>query len=123
VILADTSVWVDHLRSADRDLARLLEDGRVFTHPFIIGELALGEMRNRDRVLEALLELPRCRMAEDSEVLHFIREAALHGRGIGYIDVHLLASLRLTPGARLWTKDRRLGVVAEKLALAAVLSK
>jgi predicted nucleic acid-binding protein len=118
VILVDTSTWVDHLRAGNARLARLLEDGEVVTHPYVIGELALGNLRQRDTVLDALSELPQANVATDIEVLHLIREEALFGRGIGYVDVHLLASTRLSPGTRLWTGDRRLREVAEWLGLA-----
>jgi predicted nucleic acid-binding protein len=118
VILVDTSVWIDHLRVGNQALARLLDGGQVMAHLFIIGELALGNLRQRDRVLGLIGELPQVHVAADSEVLHFIDEWALFGRGIGYIDAHLLASLRLTPGTRLWTKDQRLRAVAEQLGLA-----
>lgn len=87
-------------------------------HPFIIGEMALGNLRHRGRVLGAMRELPQIQVASDAEVLHFIDEWALFGRGIGYIDAHLLASLRLTQGTRLWTRDHRLLEVAEGLGLA-----
>ena len=119
MILVDTSVWIDHLRFGDQGLARLLDSVQVMAHPFIIGELALGYLRQRDQVLGAMRELPQVHVAADSEVLHFIHEWALFGRGIGYIDAHLLASLRLTPGTRLWTKDQRLHAVAQQLGLAA----
>jgi predicted nucleic acid-binding protein len=118
VILVDTSVWIDHLRLGDRHLAQFLDAGKVMTHPFIVGELALGNLRQREQVLGTLHELPQIQVASDSEVLHFIHEWALFGRGIGYIDVHLLASLRLTPGTRLWSKDQRLHAIAEQLGLA-----
>jgi predicted nucleic acid-binding protein len=119
VILVDTSVWVDHLRQGDDTLAALLESGRVLTHPFIIGELALGSLRQRAVILGALRNLPRAQAARDDEVLHFIDRAALAGSGIGYIDAHLLAAARLTPGATLWTRDRRLAEVAARLGLRA----
>ena len=118
MILVDTSVWVDHLRAGNARLARLLEDGEVVSHPFVIGELALGNLRRRDTVLDALSELPQANVATDIEVLHLIRKEALFGRGIGYLDAHLLASVRLTPPARLWTRDQRLHGVAEHLGLA-----
>lgn len=88
------------------------------SHPFVIGEVALGHLRQRERVLNAMLRLPQVGIAADSEVLHFIEECALFGRGIGYVDAHLLASLRLTPGTHLWTLDRRLSAVADELGLA-----
>jgi predicted nucleic acid-binding protein len=118
VVLADTSIWIDHLRSGERALARLLESREVMSHPFVVGEVALGHLRERERVLAEIRDLPEARVAADSEVLHLIDERALYGRGIGYVDAHLLASLRLTPGARLWTADRRLSMIAEQLGLA-----
>jgi predicted nucleic acid-binding protein len=117
LILVDTSVWIDHLRTNNLLLARLLDSGRVLTHPFVIGELALGAMRQREAVLAALSDLPRAEMANDVEVLSFIDRQALFGRGVGYVDVHLLAAVRLTAGAELWTKDNRLRRVAEELGV------
>lgn len=118
MILADTSVWADHLRAANPVLAGLLEAGLVLTHPFIIGELALGNLRRREIVLAALADLPSATIASDAEVLHFIARHGLTGRGVGYVDVHLLAAARLTAGARLWTKDKALHAVAVHLDLA-----
>jgi len=118
VILVDTSVWVDHLRAGDKALAVLLESGMVLTHPFVIGELALGNLRQRELVLGAMSDLPRASVATDTEILHFIDRHALFGRGVGYVDVHLLAAVRLTTGAALWTHDQRLYCAAEKLGLA-----
>jgi predicted nucleic acid-binding protein len=90
----------------------------VLAHPFVIGELALGNLRQRDIVLRALSDLSTASVATDTEVLHFIDQHALFGRGIGYVDAHLLAAVQLTPGARLWTNDRRLHAVAVQLELA-----
>jgi predicted nucleic acid-binding protein len=118
VILVDTSIWIDHLRAGSDGLAKLLDAGRVLTHPFVIGELALGKIRQRGTVLDALSNLPRAELATDAEVLAFIDGQALPGRGIGYVDVHLLAAVRLTPGAELWSRDNRLRSVAEELGLA-----
>lgn len=118
MILVDTSVWVDHLRKGDKALATLLDAGAVLAHPFVIGELALGNLRPREIVLDALADLPRASVATDVEVLHFIDCHALFGHGVGYVDAHLLAAVRLTAGAALWTKDKRLHGVAVKLALA-----
>jgi predicted nucleic acid-binding protein len=118
VILADTSVWVDHLHAGDAVLSRHLDAGRVLIHPFVIGELALGNLRQREIVLGALIDLPLARVATDAEVLHFIGAHRLNGRGVGYVDVHLLAAVRLTAGAELWTHDRRLHAVAETLGVA-----
>ena len=119
MILVDTSVWIDHLRTADEDLARALEDGEVLTHDFVIGELACGNVRNRDEIMQLLLELPRAREATHGEVMAMIDGRGLMGLGIGYVDVHLLASAALTPDTSLWTRDRRLCGAARKLGLAA----
>jgi predicted nucleic acid-binding protein len=120
VILVDTSVWVNHLRAEDKTLVRLLGDGRVLAHPFVIGEMALGNLRQRRQVLDALSDLPRAGMATDAEVLRFIDRYALFGRGVGYVDVHLLAAAQLVAGTALWTHDRRLHDVAEQLGLAMI---
>lgn len=117
MILVDTSVWVDHLRGADLALAALLEARQILTHPYVIGELALGSLRNRGVVISALTDLPSAIVADNSEVMAFIQRNALFGRGIGYVDVHLLAAARLTAGASLWTNDKRLKAVAETLGL------
>jgi len=121
VILVDTSVWVDHLRVGDKALSSLLDAGMVLAHPFVIGELALGNLRQRGIVLSALSNLPHASVATDAEVLHFIDRHALFGRGIGYVDTHLLAATRLTAGAELWTNDKRLHGVAVQLGLAMTL--
>ena len=118
MILVDTSVWVDHLRRANAALIGLLEAGRVLMHPFVIGELALGHLRNRAAVLRALSHLPRAEVASDAEVLRFIELHRVFGWGVGYGDAHLLAAVKLTAGSRLWTEDRRLGVVAAEMGLA-----
>ena len=118
MILVDTSVWVEHLRKGTPALAIALEQGRVLTHPFVLGELACGNLKNRGEVLRLLRELPAAPTAMDAEALDFIERRALMGRGIGYIDVHLLASVVLAGSARLWTRDRRLAAVAEDLELA-----
>jgi predicted nucleic acid-binding protein len=123
VILADTSVWVDHLRASDKTLVALLETGMVLAHPFVIGELALGNLRQREIVLTALADLPHAGVATDAEVLHFIERHALFGRGIGYIDAHLLAAVQLTAGTELWTNDTRLHGVAVQLGLAIMLPR
>jgi predicted nucleic acid-binding protein len=117
MILVDTSVWVDHLRTGEPQLATLLERGRVLMHPAVIGEIALGSLRQRDLVLRMLAQLPQAITAGDAEVLRWIDAARLWGRGIGFLDAHLLAAARLTPGARLWTRDRRLHEVAVTLEL------
>jgi predicted nucleic acid-binding protein len=117
VILVDTSVWVDHLRAGTAKLSSALERGLVFTHPFIVGELACGRMRNRSEVLALLQSLPRAPVASDDEALRYIDVHQLMGRGIGYVDVHLLASVALSGELRLWTRDRRLAEVAGELGV------
>jgi len=119
VILVDTSVWIDHLRAQDATLGGLLDAGEVLGHPFVLGELALGNLRQRELVLTALGDLPQARVATDAEVLTFIERGRLYGFGIGYVDAHLLAAIRLTPGASLWTRDRRLHEAAARLGAAA----
>jgi len=119
VILVDTSVWVSHFRAHNQTLARLLESGQTLTHPFVIGEIALGNLRERSVVLHDLALLPCANVASEAEVLHFISRNSLFGIGIGYVDVHLLASVRLRSGNRLWTLDKHLRAAAENLQLAA----
>ena len=117
MILVDTSVWIDHLRVKDDDLTRLLSVGQVLVHPFVVGELALGNLANRDTVLSALKGLPQAQVATDQEVQHLITATRLFGTGIGYIDAHLLASVRLSVGASLWTRDKRLSAAGADLGL------
>lgn len=121
MILVDSSVWVDHLRQGDATLARMLDHERVLAHPFVVGELALGSLRQRESILAALQDLPHATVASDTEVLSLIEREALYGRGIGYVDAHLLASARLTAGGSLWTRDKRLHAVAARLGLATAL--
>lgn len=122
MILVDTSVWIDHLRNGDAALAGLLEAGRVLAHPFVTGELALGGLRQREIILNALRDMPQANVATHDEVFGFIAENALYGLGIGYVDAHLLAAVRLTPGASLWTRDKRLLAASERVDLAAKLA-
>lgn len=122
MILVDTSVWVDHLQRGNNDLARRLYQGQVLAHPFVVGELALGNLKQRGAVLEALQNLPVVTLATDAEVLGFISTHALHGMGIGYVDSHLLAATRLTAGTQLWTLDKRLQAAASQLGLGYALS-
>jgi predicted nucleic acid-binding protein len=117
MILVDTSVWIDHLRQGDSALATALQSSRVLMHPFIVGELACGNLRSRAEVLTLLAELPRAPVATDEEALGFIERRHLMGRGIGYVGVHLLASVTLAGTARLWTRDHRLAAVASELAV------
>lgn len=115
MFLVDTSVWIDHLRSGDDELARLLRTGLVATHPLVVGELAMGNLRARDTIIELLQALPHAVVASDDEVLAYVSRHRLFGLGIGYADAHLLASTQLTAGARLWTRDRRLRDAAGRL--------
>jgi len=121
VILVDTSVWVDHLRAGDSALRNLLESGRVLGHPWVTGELALGNLAQRREVLGLLGGLPQAQVASTDEVAGFIETHRLYGLGIGYVDVQLLAATRLTR-ARLWSRDRRLAVAAQRLDVDAGLT-
>jgi predicted nucleic acid-binding protein len=119
VILADSSIWIDHLHKRDEMLADFLERERILLHPFVIGEVALGHIRNRALVVHNLQQQPRAVVASDNEVLNLIDHEKLAGTGIGYVDAHLVASVRLTAGSSLWTRDRRLNDVAQRLGIAA----
>ena len=118
-LLVDTSVWVDHLRKGDPLLAEALVDRRVAMHPHILGEIALGALKNRRTVLSLLENLPQASSATDREVQTFVERRGLFGRGIGYVDAHLLAATSLAPGLAIWTRDKRLMGVASDLNLLA----
>ncbi len=118
MILVDTSIWVDHLRRGNGRLAALLEEGQVLTHPFVVGELACGSLRNRVEVLTLLGTLPEAKVAEHQEVMEFVERDRIFGRGIGWIDAHLLASALLS-GTTLWTVDQQLARVASILKIPA----
>ena len=120
MILLDTSVWIDHLRQGDAQVASVLETGLVLSHPFVIGELACGQLKSRAEILGLLAALPQALVAQEQEVLFFIERHSLMGRGIGYIDAHLLTATALTEGARLWTRDKRLDSLARELEIACV---
>jgi predicted nucleic acid-binding protein len=117
LILVDTSVWVDHLRRGDARIVDLLERNAVVMHPFVVGELACGSLTDRALTLELLQQLPMAAVAEFDEILGYIERHDLHGKGIGYVDVHLLASTAIG-GTKLWTRDRRLRAVALELGCA-----
>ncbi len=118
MILVDTSIWIDHLRARDEQLALLFDAGTVLSHPFVTGELALGNLFRRYAVIGALQDLPQAKVATDAEVLHLVAEKSLFGTGIGYTDAHLLTAVALTPGSTLWTRDKRLRAVAFRLDVA-----
>ena len=118
MILADTSVWIDHLKAREHLLASLLDLGQILIHPMVVGELACGNMSNRAEIFSHLRSLPQVPVATDAEVLFFIEYHQLMGRGIGYIDAHLLASTVMAPPARLWSNDRRLMELANELDVA-----
>ncbi|MGH7653926.1 MAG: type II toxin-antitoxin system VapC family toxin [Gemmatimonadaceae bacterium] len=116
MILVDTSVWVDHLRRGDAALTALLESSEVAVHPYVVGELACGSLRPRSEVIRLLNELPTATTASHAEVMHFITAHRLSGRGIGYVDAHLLASAAID-GLSLWTRDKALSAESARLKL------
>ena len=122
MILVDTSVWIDHLHKSESGLVGLLEQAQVCIHPMIIGELALGSLRNRSVILELLADLPGIPTATHSEVLHLVESRTLYGLGLGLVDAHLLASLRLAGNYQLWTRNPRLHAAAPGLAVVADLA-
>ena len=119
MILIDASIWIEYFRWRANGVAFLLRASRVLMHPFVIGEIALGNVGERAIIMSSLLSIRNVTMATDPEVLAFIDASKLGGSGIGYVDAHLLASVRLTAGAALWTGDKRLATVAAGLGLAA----
>ncbi len=117
MILVDTSIWIDHLRLSNPQLQKRLEQELVAGHPFVVGELACGNLRNRTEILSLFQALPAAPLASHDEVLHFIEREKLIGRGLGWVDVHLLASARLMAG-KLWTRDKALSIAARELGIA-----
>ncbi|MBU4445344.1 MAG: type II toxin-antitoxin system VapC family toxin [Candidatus Marinimicrobia bacterium] len=113
MILVDTSVWIDHFHKKDNYLKKLLEDGLVYIHHFIIGELACGNLKNRDEILILLQSLPKVRVAQHDEVMYFINYHKIFSKGLGYIDVHLLTSCFLY-NKLLYTKDKHLKKVGKE---------
>jgi len=119
VVLADSSVWIAHIRSAaEPELVRMLGQKNVLCHPLISGEVAMGSFKDRTALLDYFDDLKRPTLGSDAEVRRFIESKRLYGRGVGYIDAHLLVSVRLTPGTLLWTRDKRLHELALELGLA-----
>ena len=123
MILADTSIWIDHFRRSDLRLARLLDRGDVVMHPFVLGELALGYVPRIAEMIEDLRTLPKAIVADTDEVLKFIAHRKLSGSSIGYVDAHLLAAVALAPETFLWTGDKRLHTAAQSLSLAAEIQE
>ena len=117
MILADTSIWVDHFRTGVERLAPLVNSGQVLSHPFVIGELAVGDLRNWADTIGMLRALPSTEVASEDEYLFLIAGQKLARTGLGFVDVHLLAACRLKPGTRLWTRDKRLAKFAERLGV------
>ena len=117
MILVDTSVWINHLREGSQTLVGLLEQDVVVTHPWVIGELALGNITNREEVLRLLGDLPLATLASDGELLELIARRRLYGAGVGYVDAQLLAATKLSPETSLWTLDKRLATLAEGLGV------
>jgi len=107
MVLVDTSVWINHLRNNDRHLEKLLFNGSVVCHPHIVGELACGNIKNRQEIISLLQALPQIPLVDFAEFLYFIEQNQLHGKGIGFVDIHLLASSKLSQ-LPLWTADKRL---------------
>ena len=118
MILVDTSLWIDHFRRGNPRLRKLLEEGVVLCHAHVIGELACGNLHNRSEILSLLSSMPQARQASDSEVVHFIETSQLYGKGLGWVDMHLLASALLTQ-VNLWTLDKRLKGITEPLNISA----
>jgi predicted nucleic acid-binding protein len=122
VILADTRIWIDYFRGPHAKMRRLLEDGQIAMHPFVLAEIALGSLHNRRKTLAEMGALWEVHVARLTEVRRMIESHALYSRGIGLIDAHLIASCLITPGTELWTRDTSLQKVARLLGIHANLS-
>jgi predicted nucleic acid-binding protein len=118
MVLIDTSIWVDYIRLGNEQLAQLLRQDQVLMHDMVLGEIACGSLQQRADRLAVLTELPRIDSAEHNEVMRFIDKNQLHGCGIGYVDNHLLAAVKLRLGTKLWSRDKRLAAAAQRLGLA-----
>jgi predicted nucleic acid-binding protein len=121
VILADTSIWIDHLRRSSPEMQGLLVSGQILMHPFVVAEISLGSLRNRQRVLQGMESLLEARVASLGEVRHMIEAHSLSSKGIGLTDAHLVASCLMTPGTKLWTRDGALAKVARTVGVLADL--
>ena len=118
MVLADSAVWINHLRQRDAVLEELIAREEVLSHPYVVGEIALGSLRDRATIVTDLEDLPQAAVAGHGEAMELIERRHLFGLGIGYVDLHLLASTLLTPEARLWSADRRLAAAATRLGVA-----
>lgn len=118
MIVVDSAIWIDHLHYSDDYLVDLMAERKALMHPFVVGEIALGSLRDRAGFIEIASKLPRPPVADAAEVLNLINSAALGGTGIGYVDAHLLASTMLVPKGLLWTRDKRLASMAVRLRIA-----
>ena len=117
MILADTSIWVDHLRNRNPEMEKYLSRGQILMHPFIVAEISLGSLRNRKNTLDAMASLLEVKVAAPSEVRHMIEAHTLYSKGIGLTDAHLIASCLITPGTQLWTRDVAMKKVAAALGI------
>ena len=117
MILADSSVWIDHFRTPNPQLQRLVANGKLYNHPFVTGELAAGSIQVRHRVISLLRGLPQLGVASETDFYTFIERENLNGLGLGFVDLHLLAAVKHAGGALLWTHDRRLEEQARRLDL------
>ncbi len=117
-VLIDTSIWIDYLAHGDAQVAQLLHSEQVLMHPFVIGEIACGSLKDRDAVLRLLRDLPQAPLAQHEEVLELMRRHTLYGTGIGWIDAHLLSSVALSAQTQLWSRDRRLRDAAASMRCA-----
>lgn len=122
MILVDTSIWIDHLRKPDSGLQKLLESGEVVTHPYVVMELALGSIAKREEVISNLSLLPQSQVAEPAELFALIEKRSLYRKGIGVIDLHLIASALIDSSISIWTRDKRLGEIASSLGIRSDLS-
>jgi predicted nucleic acid-binding protein len=118
MILADSSVWIDFFRAGNIEFEHLLDRQQIATHPFVIGEVALGSLRNPRKTISIMQSMPQAEVASHDEVMHFLDAAELAGKGIGYVDIHLLASTRIAGDMTLWTRDHRLAAAAAELNIA-----
>lgn len=119
-VLVDTSVWIDLIGQGKDVIHRVISEPNACCHPFVIGEFAVGNLGNRHKIIKLLKKMYKARVIAEDEVLNLVRNKKLYGRGIGYIDCHLLASAYFVPGTSIWTLDKRLYIAADELGVAFV---